>query len=148
MRSLMRGLALSLVLATSLASAEEVDFLARMNNLNLQSPGAQRLVSSAIFSNPTFNNEGGVKLVSFTIALQDGDTETIVFEGGSSISPAQTSVITGNNNTGRIELTYDAVNSRLEARFSFNALVFRRYRIYASSGSWFGQAEINSGIAL
>jgi hypothetical protein len=150
MKYLVRRLALlSIVFSCTVAGAEEVDLHVRMNNLDMQSPGpTQRLVGIAIFNEAVFESEGGVKRVFFTISHVDGETSTIVFQGEASIAPNQTSVISGNNNVGRIELTYDSTLNRVEARVSYNTQIFNLYRVSILSGSYSGSAEIRSTIAL
>jgi hypothetical protein len=150
MKSLMGKMALTVMLAMPAgAFAEEVDFLARMNNLNLQTPApTTRLVGVAIFNDAVFDGEAGDKRIFFNISHVDGETSTVLFQGEGSINPTQTQVITGNQNIGRIELTYDPILNRVEARVSMNVQTFQFYRVSILSGSYAGSALVHSTIAL
>jgi len=125
--------------------AFEADFSAKIRDVNTENNDA-RVISTAQFKDTNIQNDG-----TFTISYSVTDNlENIVFSGSASIDAAETEVKVGNRNIGKITIKHDIETGIIKTRFvkkvnhdSGNTPI-TSYNITATSGSWNGEATINS----
>jgi hypothetical protein len=135
-------------LAASVSSAATVDFVARINNIDMEDASVLRVVSVVVIDEVSQPGRGDTFTVGFTVT--DVNAGTVMFTGNATITTSQTQVTVGNANTGRIDLTYDPAIDRLEARFVIKGTSSNRYRVSANAygGSWIGNAEVSYQLPL
>ena len=135
-------------LFSAVASAFEVDFVVRINNVDQLGGTVPRLVTVANFDNADLASRGGSFGISYEIT--DLSSNTLVFSGTASIDSTQTQVTVGDVNTGRITMQYDSVADRVETRFAIRLPGYagQNFGINASDvgANWVGRAQISSVI--